>query len=499
MEIKLIKLIQSELIKIFKTKGFYIILTISILAMVIYNIKNPEQNSTSQTKIDINDINISTMEYGLNNLDSTSELYIEQKVNIEFYKLFNSFSNPSWQRYALNEERTTNAMQNVDSTKFIILYLHNIYDYELNPNSNVSIDLYWKSKLKYDNYINSLKSNNWQEYINLKIEDLEELKSYTDNANIDFEIEYYKLRLDYNINFDYDYKNQYLEQYKNNYYLIEFNKNNPYNESATFNSSAINDYKERMMICKYAIENNLNKDISNENNLIYKNKIDARISLIRTFKYFEIIAVIMAIYVSTLLVVEEFNKGTIKNVLIKPHKRIKILISKILACLIAIIFTLTLVCIIQYFIGGFIYGFNSYELEYICYNFNDNQIITMNIFKYLLLVALTKIPIFIIIILFCILIGILSKHTSLALILTLIIFFASNTLIAEWAKVEKFSKVSRYFITMNWDFSKFLFGRISDISGINIAHSLMIYVLHFILLFGLSVYCFNKKDVLNNK
>ena len=91
MEIKLIKLIQSELIKIFKTKGFYIILTISILAMVIYNIKNPDQNSTSRTEIDINDIDISTMEYGLNNLDSNSELYIEQKVNIEFYKLFNSF------------------------------------------------------------------------------------------------------------------------------------------------------------------------------------------------------------------------------------------------------------------------------------------------------------------------------------------------------------------------------------------------------------------------
>ena len=47
MKIKLIKLIQNELIKIFKRKSIYILLAISVLVIIIYNYNNPDQNKIS--------------------------------------------------------------------------------------------------------------------------------------------------------------------------------------------------------------------------------------------------------------------------------------------------------------------------------------------------------------------------------------------------------------------------------------------------------------------
>ena len=52
-----------------------------------------------------------------------------------------------------------------------------------------------------------------------------------------------------------------------------------------------------MNLCKYAIEKGINRDISNESNIALNNKIDARISFIRTFHHFDLIIVIIAIEV----------------------------------------------------------------------------------------------------------------------------------------------------------------------------------------------------------
>lgn len=66
------------------------------------------------------------------------------------------------------------------------------------------------------------------------------------------------------------------------------------------------------------------------------NKIDARISFIRTFKHFNVIIIIITIYISSTIITEEISKRTIKNVLIKPHKRLDIIIAKMLACIVTI-------------------------------------------------------------------------------------------------------------------------------------------------------------------
>lgn len=334
----------------------------------------------------------------------------------------------------------------------------------------------------------------------MKIKNLEERKSSenlsaSEIEEINFEIDIYQLRLNNNINFDYNIQNQYLEQYKTNYYNLQSIKLNSNAESQAYIDSNINQYKSKMSLCKYAIENNIEYDISNENNLIYDNKIDARISLIRTFKHFDLIIIIIAIYISSTIITEEINKKTIKSLLSKPHKRTTILISKIIACIITIIVSMIFIVIIQYFVGGCIFGFDSYNLDYIGYNYNNGQIFTMSLLTYILIVGLSKLNMYMMVIIFCIFIGTFNKNIAMSMILTLIIFLVGDTIIAEWSKVESLSVITRFFITNNWDFSIYLFGNTSDISGVNLWHSIIIYLIYFILLFKLSVNKFNKLEI----
>ena len=101
MKIKLIKLIQNELIKIFKRKSIYFLFLISIIAVIIYNYKNPDQNPV--LGFDTSDYNIEAIENTLDKIPNNTEHYIMQKVSIELYKVYNSFEEGSWQRYALKE------------------------------------------------------------------------------------------------------------------------------------------------------------------------------------------------------------------------------------------------------------------------------------------------------------------------------------------------------------------------------------------------------------
>ena len=494
----MIKLIQNELIKIFKRKSIYFLFLISIIVIIIYNIINPDQNEPVSFYNSTQDYNVEAMEKSLKKMEIGSKEYVSQKASIELDKVYNSFEEESWQRYALKEETQRLIINNVQTNYNLdmIMYLQNIIKYELNPNYEISTEIYNTSKEKYNAYLQALNSDDWKEFLRLKIHNLEELKNAS-KEELNIEIEYYNLRLNNNINFGYNIQNQYLAQYKSNCYNI-LSMRNFENESSAFVNNNINKYKANMSLCKYAIENNIDYDISNNDNIILDNKINARISFIRTFMHFDVIIVIIIIYISTTIVTEETNKGTLKSLLTKPHKRSTILFSNIFACIITTIITMLIILITQYIIGGIIFGFDSYKIDYIGYNYNNGQVFTMNLFIYNLLVGISKLPMYVIILLFCLFMGIINNRTAMSMILTLVIFLISNIVITEWSKVEAFSIITKFFITNNWHFSIYLFGGISDISGVNFLWSIIIYIVYIIILLGLSIFQFDKKEVNND-
>ena len=500
----MIKLVKNELIKIFKRKSIYFMFFLSIIAIIVYNNINPDQNPIDPL-LNTQDITlIKDMEETLK--QKTGQEYIDYKAGLDFFKLYNNYKEDSWQRWALNEERNTYVIDGIE-IKFnynIEKLLKKINDYELNPNTEITKEEYENSKIEYNKYIEALNTDNWKDFINLKIKDLKEIKNTNDVTNIDIgriniDIEIYEMRLKYNINFGNNLQNEYLDRYKGYYYDVQKNENFPYSgASQAFISNNLNEERAKMKLCKYAIENNLDMDISNGNNVIWNNKIDSRISFIRTFEHFDLIIVIIAIYLSTTIITEEVNKKTIKNLLTKPHKRSTIIMSKLIACIITILVSMLFVIIVQYIVGGIIFGFDSYKLEYIGCNYNTGELIHMNLFEYVVMVGLSKLPMYIIIIAFCMFMGTLNNHTSMSMILTLIIFLIGYRILPIWSGVDSLNVVARYFVTNNWDFSMYLFGQVSRLNGITLSSSIIVCLIHLSLFLYLTIRKFNRKEKYNN-
>ncbi len=488
------KLVKNELIKIFKRKSIYVLLLISIIIVIIYNYNNPDQNKSS-INLGTKTINIQDIEEQLDSFKNNIELYITKKVTIEFYKIYNKYEENSWQRFALNEDSASYAFDELQYNHNIEKNLKLIYDYELNTSTEVTISIYEKAKEYLKKYIEALDSNDWKKFVELKIQNLEEIKNNfklenTEISNINIEIEANKLRINNNIIFADNILNYYLEGYKMTCYQIE--------NSPKYIDSQDKQLIEKRELLKYAINNNITQDISQENfNVIFENKIDARISLIRTFRHFDIILVITILYISCTIIVDEINKGTIKGLLTKPHKRSEIIISKILACLITIIVFMIFILITQFIVGGIIFGFDSYNLKYIGYNHYSNKIITMNLISYVTLVGLAKLPMYMIISLFATFLSIIINNISITFILTLIIFIVGNSALSEWSKLDSLATVTRFFITNNWDFSQYLFGQVSDVNGVTLPFSIIIYIIYSVIIFVSAIKIFNRKDVKN--
>ncbi len=494
----MIKLVKNELIKIFKRKSIYFMFFLSIIAIVIYNNMNLDQQILVYKEKAENIGYISDETIEREKTKGEIEQYIYSLQYNEYAKLYNTtFKENSWQRYALNNDSRGWAYENFydnDITK----YLTNIKDYEYNENTKVTKELYETSKNKYNEYVNALKSNDWKSFVNLKIKNLEELKNTQnltpdDIKEINFEIDWYYLRLNHNINFGNEIINEYLTNYREKYYLIIYEEANM-DKTSQSRIRELNENKSKLELLKYVIENDINYDISNEKNFIANNKIDARISFIRTFDHFNLILIIIAIYISSTIITDELTKKTIKNILTKPHKRYTIIISKVIACIVTIIISMIFISIIQFFAGGFKFGFDSYANGYLGYDFNNNKVFNMSLLNYLILSGITKIPEYIIISLFCIFIGIFNKNIAMSMILTLMSCLFANTALAQWSKVDTLSKVARFFITNNWDFSTYLFGNISGINGINLWHSILIYLIYFAILLKLITSKFKKLE-----
>ena len=182
----MIKLIQNELIKIFKRKTIYFLFFASAVLIFVYNNINPDQNKIVSYDSNTNDFVIIREEdfktiskkYPSKNMKDKMDLYINQKTSNDFAKLYNTFEENSWQRYALKEENNKISIDNIptDYNLDIYEYLRNINDYEYNLNSEITSKIYEESKVKYKEYIDALTSDNWKEYVNLKIQNLEARK-----------------------------------------------------------------------------------------------------------------------------------------------------------------------------------------------------------------------------------------------------------------------------------------------------------------------------------
>ena len=307
------------------------------------------------------------------------------------------------------------------------------------------------------------------------------IKELIDNKKDEIKILVY--RLENSIKYDNSYLNNSLNivlESENRIKYYEGKRNLTHKEKYEYQLE-----KECFYINKYILDNKQN--YNKQNNLSYQ---------LRTIvDDYEIFVVITILIIASTIVAEEFREGTIKLLLIKPYSRGKILLSKYFAVIITLLIVILYLILLQLMIGGFIFGFSSLKIPVIVYNFSEGCVIEYNIFIYMLIRILTKIPMLIMLISisFCFSTVINNISTSITLPLFIYIFTSSiNYFIVEY-KINIF----KYFINVNWDFNSYLFGGISKIDGLSFNFSLIVWIIYFVVIMIFTYLNFKKKNIRN--
>lgn len=485
----MINLIKNELTKIIKKKSMLVMLLIIFGYVILTNlIYTKVYDDNGNITIGNIEEEITYYEKEIDNLDleNTDDLtdYIYYKTEIDIKTLTDKYEENSWQ--------TTIIRNNMYDT----IYNINYYTYSKEKNET-------KTKKYQDIYNNQLKKlniNDWKSFVEEEIitrkaelKELEnsltneknknkqnELQSQIKHTNLN--IEKLELRLKKDINYTDDYLNQALEDY---YTLKEENIN--YNEKkANYEEKKQHNHAlTEMAKNKYALDNSQN--ISQQNS--------SRGIFINFFNEYEILILIVIVMIGGSIVSDEYSKGTIKLLLIRPHSRSKILTAKLISLILSIILTFIIISLMQLIIGGIFFGFDSLNIPVIVYNLTTNTTQTYNIFIYLIIMFLVNLPKYILIGTLAFSIGTIFKNTALATTIGILGYMGSG--IINMLVINHNIEIFKYFVTLNWDLGEYLFGGLPSFSFVSLPFSIAICILYFIIMLTPTYIIFKKNNIKN--
>ncbi len=214
--------------------------------------------------------------------------------------------------------------------------------------------------------------------------------------------------------------------------------------------------------------------------------------LVNSMNYYEILIVMVIIIISASIISEEFNKGTIKLLLIKPYKRWKILLSKLITVILITIIIIMSILLIQTIVGGFVYGFEDYTVPVIKYDFNANSVIEINAFADYFILIGAKLPMYLLLLTITFGIATLSSNTSISIILGVLLYLSKNIIY-----VTNNMKFSKYLLTTNWDFTRYLFGNLAETNFLTFDFSILICSISLIIAISITFIYFSNKDIKN--
>lgn len=487
----MIKLIKNELFKIFHKKSIYVLAGIMLAFVILNNIVykvfyDDNSNYISQT---LNDSSWEIDYYSeeLKNLDinkeSDKEEYISCKTSYDIAVLHSSYQIGTWQ-YNI-----------IDTRLYDIIYNINYYTY-IEKNDK----LLKEYQDKYDYYINSFENNNFKVFIKEELDSTQKeidtlekekktitstkrLKEIEDSLNI---LYIKKKMINYRISNDVPYSNSYL-----NTAIEDYIDTYTYLNSTTVDSLSYNE--------KIEYNNNLSKNATSK--YIIDNKIDlnqentVRNNLQCIFNSYEILIVILIIIISGTIISNEFNKGTIKNLLIRPYKRSTIFISKYISSFIILILSIIYLVSLELIVGGILFGLDSLNIPIVVYNFTTSSLVEYNIFTYLGILILAKMPLLILIMTLSITLSTITLNSPISIAVP-ILGYTFSGIIGSLAMSFDL-KWMKYFPTMNWDLTEYLFGGLPAFQYTSLSHAIIISIIYFAIMFTLSIIVFNKKNIKN--
>jgi ABC-2 type transport system permease protein len=477
----LFNLIRSELKKITKKKVIYIMFFVTLAFMILINIVGKKFQSTSYVIYDDESMNYYKEQLTPELEESDPDYYADCKSMYDSYELAKKYDEDSWQRQVISQ-RIQPLLK--------IMYLEK------------SGETYNNARTKYDKDVEALEKNDWKYFVyqdldetNLQILMIDEstsnqLESLKDTKQA------LEWRLEKNISYDNSDLNSYLQCWLNARVSIRQYKDNK-NPSQTEKVYHQQDVATEA-IARYAIENGIDGTISNQgnSNLKYGLAYSAKSELFDAFSGYSLFIIILIIIVAGTIVSEEFNKGTIKLLLVRPYSRVKILLSKYITCLIVLICSIIFVALMQTVVGGIVYGFDSYKNPTVLYNYATNSLNVVSMTGTLAIMAVAILPKLILLMTLAFTLSTVITNTPVAIAIPLLGSMVES-IINQLAIMYEKANFLKYFVTPNWDFSQYLYGALPQMKGITLGFSVCICLAYFIVMMALSIWNFKKKNIKN--
>lgn len=488
----MIRLIKNELAKIFKKKSFYIVMLVTLAFIIGYNVimKNisNSENINYYGNLDEQIVYMEAELKELNPLDENDKSqYIDYKSSLETYKLMKKYGVNSWQF-------------SIVQTK-INPYLRDLATYDTMINKD---EVAYKETLnEYNELISRLDKEDWQSFArddleeaNKQIEEQKKIKESAETekqvAEADKMIRYLEVqkqtlewRLDKNISYESSYYNGLIDQYYNSSIsVIDYEMSKSEADTTLMKQDYYNSL-ERANKAKYDIENGTRtQDESN-----------ARGMLVNFFSEYEIFIVIVIVMIAGTIVSEEFNKGTVKLLLIRPYKRTTILTSKFITCLIMLAIIIISIMLMQFVVGGVVFGFDSFSTPVIEYDFNSSSIQEMSIASYMLIQTIGKLPIYVLLMTLAFALSTLFNNSAVAITLTLLGYMGSSMI--NMIGIQLDLDWIKYFVTPNWDLTQHFFGAIPMYEGTSLEFAMVINAIYFIIMLIPTYIVFKKRNIKN--
>lgn len=471
------KLVKNELYKILHKRSTKVFLVIALIFVILTNLIYRYSDDLlvfSTTYYEDYDVALNYVNDYENSGIGDKELYNYYKSFIETYDLANNYDSNSWQ-YQKYMEDYWNLLQEY----------YRYLDEELDA-SLISNEL--------EETKNNIENNNWQYFVNNDTNNINESinniknslnSSLSNNEKINYEKELFILeeqlklneyRIENDVAFGNDYLNDAINAINNSLYsMAEYQ----YSNDVDYQDS-VKSYYENWYILDNKVDTNNNQTL--------------RSVFVNFFNEYSFLILVFGIMIAGGIVSDEFNKGTIKSLLIIPHKRSKILLAKYISVLIMLLFIIGIFIVSELLIGGILMGFGSLSIPVVVYNITDSCLEVLNIFGYLILQILANLPQIILLVTLAFACSVIVNSTAFSIVIPFCGIIASE-LINGFALVYDI-KILNYFVTTNWDFTVYLFGGTS-IYGNSLVHAIIVCLVYLLIMLVVTFIVFKKKDIKN--
>ncbi len=472
------KLVKNELYKILHKRSTKIFLIIAAIFVILTNLIYRYSDDLlifSTTYYEDYDTALSYVNDYENSDIGDKELYNYYKSFIETHDLASNYDSNSWQYQKYMED-----------------YWILLQDYYRAQDEGLDITNLF-------NELEEIKSNidngNWEYFVKEDINNINENiqgiqntlndPSLNNNERLNYEKELFILeeqvklneyRLEKDVEFGDDYLNAAIGAINNSLYgMAEYKYSND-----TTSSEMVKSYYENWYILDEEVDTN------NANTL--------RSVFVNFFSEYSFLILIFSIMIAGGIVSDEFNKGTIKSLLIVPHKRSKILLAKYISVLILILLIIGIFIVSELLIGGILMGFGSLGIPVVVYNMSDSVLEIVNVFNYLGLQILANLPQIVLLTTLAFACSVIVNSTAFSIVIPFCGIIAAE-LINGFALAYDI-KILDYFVTTNWDFTMFLFGGTSIFDN-SLLHAIIVCLVYLLIMLVVTFIVFKRKDIKN--